>query len=257
VPETEKNTSAIESVQSPQQPSDIESGEKTDGISAEIKNCDGLKYAGFETDRYRGCIIDLAVKEKESTICNYIETMGRRELCLERIAQVTNDLNYCKNKYPDRSTKEKIDIFNDCIVRIGAGFSDIEKGNEMCIQATFSTEKCICLAGLYNQQQDPSKCAELETKFSCPNEKKNEPFVQDLGFVDNCYWASLNNGSYSETCEKIVDSQFRQECTAYKIPSEAIATKNPLLCDVLNGNPYAGTRGYTSIDDCKKYAGVG
>lgn len=226
-----------------------------------VKDCVRFLDGDIQTSKYAECIRIIATQKKDESVCGVLKNNGT---CLQKVAIAKNDLNYCKNKFPSLSSKQDIDNFNDCVIMIGREFQDLEKRAGMCSQATFSEIKCICLTSLYENETSPSKCNELKTKFSCPNEITQSGSWgkgETNNLIDKCFFGFAGKKDYSytykETCGMIEDQEFKLECMAMRIPQEALATKNPALCDLIKDNPYIGTSAYGTYDDCKKYASIG
>lgn len=235
--------------------------EKTSDTVPSTGTCNQYLDGDKETSKYIECITSIALQKKDSSVCDVLKNNG---WCLQKVAIATNDLDYCKNKFPSRSSKQDIDNFNDCVIMIGREFPDLEKGKEMCSQATFNEIKCICLKSVYNNEISPSKCSELKTRFSCPNEITQSGSWGKGGtinLIDECYFgfSTSNNYSYTykETCGMIEDQTSKLKCMAGRIPREALATKDPALCDLIKDNPYLAYMNSVTYEDCKKYASAG
>ncbi|MBI2669200.1 hypothetical protein HYX14_05140 [Candidatus Woesearchaeota archaeon] len=150
---------------------------------------------------------DLAMVERNQTLCTKILKESSRDACVSRVAIALESTSICQ---------QVNDVFvkNDCVLAASA--------NLLCMKKQEQEEKDLCYIGAGRVRKDLSSCNRIvnnDYKDSCiavvARETQNIRLCAEINTKENsdwCYLVLADDTQNISLCQKIVDIDLRRRC---------------------------------------------
>lgn len=166
------------------------------------------------------CLLELAEKKLDESICNKINDGKTKSRCLDRIATKKNDLSICE-KIRDSEKREL------CMQGIASKLNDLS----VCEKLTYRYIKDICFEDIAPDLKDDELCAKINDPFGrdscyCEISQDSEDLGLKIELVEKikqktksnhlCILPVVEINKNYELCKMISDEKFKKECLNIK-----------------------------------------